>query len=249
MLSQKGILLLEPDPERIRREFWEGPLTYARLFALFHEHFAEKLGKRRWGDQLKLVECFANPIMAAYSTAKMIHMIRDPYDRYQAAKTKQRQWTGKVGWVMADWLRSADLARRNLERYPDRYRVVNYEALLTRREQTLREICAFLEEDFVPSMLTGEEAIRFASKKSRPNDDVSTTDMTLNPSIRPPHAEMLRRELAFTQTYARRHLLEFGYSLKPLRMTFADRLLFNLMDRPVNLTSMFARRTLQALRP
>ncbi len=35
MLSYKHVLHLEPDPDRIRQAFLEGPRTYARLFACF----------------------------------------------------------------------------------------------------------------------------------------------------------------------------------------------------------------------
>jgi hypothetical protein len=45
MLKTKGIKALQPDVEQIRRVFGEGKATYGRLFALFHEHNAERLGK------------------------------------------------------------------------------------------------------------------------------------------------------------------------------------------------------------
>jgi hypothetical protein len=50
MLKYKHALFLKPDADRIRREFWEGEPTYARLFALFHQHYAEREGKPV-GDQ------------------------------------------------------------------------------------------------------------------------------------------------------------------------------------------------------
>src|SRR5919106_1107241 len=42
---------LQPDAERIRREFLQGAATYGRLFALFHQQNAERVGKPRWGDK------------------------------------------------------------------------------------------------------------------------------------------------------------------------------------------------------
>src|SRR5688572_6622274 len=38
MLRYKRLLKLEPDPERIRREFWQGEPTYPRLFGLLEQH-------------------------------------------------------------------------------------------------------------------------------------------------------------------------------------------------------------------
>ena len=51
MLNYKHVAFLQPDPERIRAEFWQGPPTYARLFELFLLHFAQREGKPRWGAQ------------------------------------------------------------------------------------------------------------------------------------------------------------------------------------------------------
>ena len=47
MLQRKPIQVLQPDAERIRREFWQGEASYARLFALLHQHYAERQGKPR----------------------------------------------------------------------------------------------------------------------------------------------------------------------------------------------------------
>lgn len=240
MLAYKNIKVLEPDPERIRREFWAGSPTYERLFALFHMHFAEKMGKPRWGDQLGLVEVYADVIFAAYPTAKMIHMIRDPRDRYLVSQPKRSARAGRVGWEIAGWLDSAKLAQQNKDQYPDRYMVVRYETLMERPEHTLRQVCSFLGEPFLPSMLTMEDALRFDDQlepQSRRPAEVALAAMS-NPG----------RELAFTQAYARQQIVECGYSLWPLQLSFRDRLLFNLVDRPINLASMLTWRTWQAIR-
>jgi hypothetical protein len=155
MLKTKGIKALQPDVEQIRRVFGEGKATYGRLFALFHEHNAERLGKSRWGDQLGFVECFAEPIFAAYPKAKMIHMIRDPRDRHEVAMTSSRYRKGKLGWSTAEWLHSADLIQQNRRLYSDQYKVVRYETFRDFPEETLHEICNFIGVTFVPDMLTG----------------------------------------------------------------------------------------------
>src|SRR5690554_3292259 len=41
LMSRKDVRALQPDVDRIRREFWAGEPTYGRLFALIHEHYAE----------------------------------------------------------------------------------------------------------------------------------------------------------------------------------------------------------------
>ena len=62
--------MLKADPKRIRREFWEGQASYARLFGLIHMQNAESNGKRRWGDELGLIERYADEIFAAFPRAR-----------------------------------------------------------------------------------------------------------------------------------------------------------------------------------
>jgi len=244
ILRYKHTQALRPDPARIRREFWQGAPTYARLFELFQQHYAERLGKPRWGDQLGFIERYADPIFAAYPTAKMIHMIRDPRDRYQAAITSSQHRKGKVGWDTARWLQSVGLAKRNRQRYPDRYRIVRYETLVAQPEQTLCEICAFIGEAFVPAMLTLPEltanAIRFGDDEDdRPRDkpELRAVSATSNGGS---GKAMSKREIAFTQAYAGRDMLALGYTLEPIRLSLYDWLLFCFVDWPANQTGVVA---------
>jgi hypothetical protein len=246
MLAHKSIQVLKPDPERIRREFWQGPATYARLFALFHTHYAEQMGKPRWGDQLGLVERFAGPIFAAFPAAKMIHMIRDPRDGYEISTTRSRHRPGKVGWATARWLYSASLMKRNQRQYPDRYKVVRYETLVSQPEETLREVCAFLDEEFMPAMLTLENAIRFGDEEDHHPDGLPESHATVTTPDKGASNVMSKREIAFTQRYAGRDMLALGYPLEPTPLSLRDRAWFYLVDWPANWAGMVAWHTLEA---
>ncbi len=237
ILESKHIRALQPDPDRVRREFRQGQLTYARLFALFQEHFAERMGKPRWGDQLAFIEYYADPIFAAYPDAKMIHMIRDPRDQSKDSATTRQHRKGKAGWDTARWLYSTGLAKRNQQSYPNRYKIVQYEVLVSLTEKTLREVCDFLNEEFSPGMLAMENAIRFGN-----NDDngVSESQSSVEPRNGNSHKAMSRRELAFMQTYAEREMMDWGYRLHPIRFSPADHLMFRCVDAPTNLAGMFA---------
>ena len=170
MLRYKHVRFLKPDANRIRREFRQGQPTYGRLFALFHEHYAERQGKPRWGDQTGLVERYADAVFAAYPTAKMIHMVRDPRDRYEASLARWPNGKGRTGGATARWLYSVGLAKRNQKRYPDRYWVVQYETLVRQPEVTVRAACAFLGEQYTPAMLTLEAASKFRNQAVHPPD-------------------------------------------------------------------------------
>ena len=233
MLRNKHIAALQPDEQRIRREFRQGEPTYARLFELFQEHFMQRVGKSRWGDQLGFVERYVDPIFTAYPHAKLIHMVRDQRERYAEATPPTRRRSGKFGWDTARWLESVRLARRNQQRYPDRYLVVRYENLIEDTEATLRAICDFLDERFVPQMLTMEDAISFGDR-----DGV----LTLAPAS---CVSISAGERLFTTLHAGRDLLAFGYQMPPATLTTRERLRFFAVDWPANLAGMVAWRTLE----
>ena len=234
MLHYKHALFLKPDAERIRNEFQMGEPSYARLFALFHEHFAEREGKPRWGDQTGLVERYADQIFAAYPGAKMLHMLRDPRDRYEASLAMWPDGKARVGGAAARWLYSAAWARRNLKRYPQRYKIVRYETLVRQPEQTLREVCAFLDEEYLPEMLTMDgspghrEKLRQGASQSSSAIALSTDFIGRYRNVIP------KEEIAFLQLVSGRQMAVFGYEQDLLRFSPKERARFTLIDLPLN---------------
>ncbi len=152
MLADPAIAALEPDRADIQRRFIAGSPTYAHLFAAIHQQHADRLGKRRWGDQMGMLERHADLVLSSYPAARMIHMIRDPRARYRAGDGVHRQLPGKLGWETARWQHSAELALRNRRHFPRRYRIVRYEQFAAEPESTLRDVCGFIGEDYEPAM-------------------------------------------------------------------------------------------------
>ena len=236
LLAYKHVARLEPDAERVRREFWAGEPTYARLFALIQRQHAEREGKGRWGDQTGLVERYAEAIFAAYPGARLVQMVRDPRDRYEAARARHARGRGHVGAATARWLYSVGLAARNRRRYPGQVLVVRYEDLVRQPEATLRAVCAFLDEPFAPAML------RMDGERGAPAPKGPLT---------PEHMGRYRgrvpaRELAFLQLHAGRAMAALGYPRDRLRLGPAEALRFALADWPLNLARMLAWRAREA---
>ena len=223
MLQAKHIQALQPDPERIRREFAQGPQTYGRLFALFHTHHAQRVGKPRWGDQLGRVEAFADPIFAAYPDAKMIHMVRDPRVRTAANISTSRYRRAKLGWETAAWRRSAQLAHRNGQQYPNHYLILHYETLLTYPEKTLRQVCAFLDETFTPAMLNVEN-VPYMHNRIDHND-----------SNRLREESITAREIALLQMSADKEMKKLHYVPQTPQLSAEDYLLLPVVDWPLSL--------------
>ena len=252
MVHYKHVRFLKPDAERIRQEFRQGPATYARLFALFQQHHAEREGKPRWGDQTGYIERYADPIFAAYPGAKMIHMLRDPRDRYEASLALWPKGKGRAGGAAARWLYSANLATQNQKSYPDRYRIVRFETLIVKPEQTLREVCAFLQEEFTPDMLAMTGAPDHRAKLTRELSDHPEMHPLSDSFIGRYRQALPKREVAFLQAMLERQMAAFDYPVEPIRFSLVDRLLYALVDYPANrlrMASWLARESIQQNHP
>jgi hypothetical protein len=236
ILHYKDMQSLNPDRKYVCRTFWQGEPTYARLFALFHAHYAEQLGKPRWGIQSVCLEYYANLVLAAYPTAKMIHMIRDPRDRYAVQLvTRRSRGLRKAAIATANWLYSIKVAKRNQKRYPHQYKVVRYETLVSQPTQAIRDICAFLGEDHTPLTLALKDTFRYKG------EEISTAFIGCFPQV------MTKREVAFMQTCAKRDMLAYGYKPEPMYLSLSDTLPFYLVDQPLNLAHMLGWRIWKAL--
>jgi hypothetical protein len=239
---------LKPDRERIRREFLRGQRTYGRLFALFHQHNAERAGKRRWGDKSLHAEHYAARVFAEFPDARIIHMVRDPRDRYASVSRRHRRNVSRVAAATGRWLISTRAARRNQNRHPDNYLIVRYEDLARHPEATMRRVCAFIGEAYSPDMLSmhGSPEHRDGGGNSSFGDmqprAISTRGIGRYRNVLSPS------ELAFIELVAGRDLAAMGYERAHVALAPAARLRFYAWDLPVNLARMVGWATLARVR-
>lgn len=238
MMRYKRLRVLNPDFERLREDFLGGERTYGRLFALLEQQQAERMNRPRWGDKSLDTERYAEAIFAAYPKAKFLHMIRDPRDRYASAKTR---WNarGRVGAGTAQWLASVRLARHNERRYPGRYKLVQYEALVAEPEGMARGICDFIGEDFAPEMLSMSGAPRHrhqgnSSYGPRNHGEIFTSSLGRYQKV------MSDREIVFMQSFLAREMEKFNYDPVPVRLSLRDYLGYQLSDKPANVARVVA---------
>jgi len=220
MLARKQIAGLEPDVERLRRDFALGAPTYARLFALIHEQYAERNGKPRWGDQSAGVESFAEEILTSYPGARMIHMVRDPRDTYVALLDKGLRRAGAVGRATASWLSSVGLAERHAARHPESYRIIRYEDLVAAPGDTMRALCGFLAEAFDPAMVRMEGAHRYDALRAASPDGIPVSTAYVGAY----RDQIEPADLAFIQRAASAPMGSFGYAPDDVQLSTFDRL-------------------------
>jgi hypothetical protein len=219
MLRRRHIAELAPDLPRLRRDFRGGPATYGRLFALVHEQYAERSRKPRWGDQTAEVGRSADQILAENPRARFLHLVRDPRDRYAAVLERGPRRPGAVGQATAAWLASASVALRNRRRYAGRYQVLRYEDLVSRPEGTMREVCAFLGEEFEPAMLRMDGVRRYDAIRAASESGSALSTAFVGRYRR----SVGRDDVAFIQSIAGQRMLAFDYPLDPIRLTPGER--------------------------
>jgi hypothetical protein len=246
MMTYKRLIKLDPDPERIRREFWSGPTTYGRLFGLLEAHFAERNDKPRWGDKSLHTERYAGPIFETFPRARILHMIRDPRDRFASSLKRWGATRGGVGFGTAMWLASLELAQRNQEAFPEHYMIVRYETLASEPETTLRQISDFIDEPYESQMLLMGDADSFTGSNSsydleRPRGVISTDSIGRYQKV------LSKRQIAFMQAHAGPEMLAMDYAITPLGLSLSDRLVLSLGEQPLNRARMLAWRTRESI--
>jgi hypothetical protein len=209
------------DPNRLVDRILSGPRSYGSAFAELGTQLAQRAGKLRWGEQAALAERQADAIFTAFPEARMIHMLRDPRDRYAAiARSASRR--GGVAPATGAWLESVGLAERNERRHPGRYLVLRIEDLLERPEATLRDTCDFAELPFLPSMAEAARAIPGTGKDGGEIGTGIFRDI------------LSRRQVAFIQARAGDQMASRGYDRIPVRLSGVDRVRYWALDTPLN---------------
>lgn len=208
--------VLEPNWLSIRDEFVSGATEYSRLFSLFYQHHARRCGKSRWGVQQSFVECDADLLFKDMPDARILHVIRDPLERISESVSRFPRRAGKVGWETALWRSSSRWADRNSRRYPDRYKLVHWESLLAEPEMVLRDVCAFVDINYDPSMLT---AVDFSVPHSNGRVGLS------------------RSEQSFIHAWAGKEMGSLGYLRPQNPLGFGEMLTLAFVDYPVNSTA------------
>ena len=248
MMRYKRVVKLRPEETRLRREFQQGPPTYGRLFALLEQQHAERSGRSRWGDKSLNTERYADPIFSAYPGARILHMVRDPRDRYASSQTRWQVRRGGVGAGTAEWLSSVRLAERNLRRHPDGYRIVRYETLAAEPERTMRQICTFIGEEYTPAMLSMHGAERFRDEGSNSSYGARAAGVISTDSVGRYRRVLSQRQIAFVETVAGRAMRRLDYDVDDVRVLPHERVPFLAFDIPRELARLVAWHAHNAIR-
>lgn len=240
MMVYKRLLPVNLDADQLRRDFQQGEKSYPRLFALIEEQYAHRLGRPRWGDKSLNTERYADLIFDAYPDACILHIMRDPRDRYASALARWKVSRGGAGAGSAVWLSSLRLAERHQEKYPDRYMIVRYETLASQPERTLRTICSFIDEEYTPAMLSMKSAEEFADQGGNSSYGQFDAGQISTRSIGRFRKVLSPRQIAFMQMAIGAKMTAFDYDMDQVQLSLPERLMFALFDVPLNYARVLA---------
>jgi hypothetical protein len=107
-----------------------------------------------------------------FPTAKFVHIVRDPRDML-ASLRKVRFTDGLNYWFTTsatvagmEWRESVRISEELEQQLPTRYRTLRYEDLVTQPEETIRSLCEFLDEDYLPEILDVTDRLSFGDSNS-----------------------------------------------------------------------------------
>jgi hypothetical protein len=94
----------------------------------------------------------AETILRELPEARLIYLLRNPYDIFTSAR-RRGGGDEALALVCLGWRRGLRLADHYQRTFPDRFRVIQYEELVTDPEPACHRMCALLGIDYEPDML------------------------------------------------------------------------------------------------
>jgi hypothetical protein len=165
-------------------------------------------------------------------------MVRDPRDRYASVRKRYGKDTRRLGAAMGRWLLSMRLAKRNQKRYPHNYWVVPYEKLASCPEKSLRELCAFVHEEYRPEMLMMTGAVEYRDGGGNSSFGQFEPGIISTGSIGRFRQVLSSSEIAFIQLVAGKDMARLGYPPFSVQLSAKERVQFLTLDLPANLGRM-----------
>jgi len=153
---------LKIDKDEFIRQCVDGPGSLGSIIGTAFRMYAARFDKPRWGDKRPSYVKHTDLLLRLFPDAQFIHLIRDGRDC--VASLKEMPWyTLDSFHAVSTWAEAIDAGgrlRRTLSE--DSYLELRYEDLTDDPATELKKLCAFLDEDFAPSMVSPREAASVA---------------------------------------------------------------------------------------
>lgn len=140
------------DAERVLAAASAGQGLFGIVAAIYEEHRIA-VGKARWGCKSTFMVDHVAEVLAVRPDARFVWLVRDPCD--VASSAKRAVFGPSHPYRMAElWRAQQERAQAALETHgPDVVYLLRYEDLVSRPQQEISRLCAFLGEQPEPAML------------------------------------------------------------------------------------------------
>lgn len=116
------------------------------------EEYAHTINKPRWGEKTPLHYQHLDSLLTWFPNARIVWMLRDP--RAVTASLNHVPWASSYAHIHAQkWQESLTHFEQKWQKDP-RVMLLQYEAFVQQPESHLIDLCQFLDETYIPQMLT-----------------------------------------------------------------------------------------------
>ena len=126
-------------------------------------------GKRFWVQKATSYIFYGEQILSLMPDARMLYLLRNPYDVCASKKRRNPREDRFLGWVVS-WNMGLRLATRLQQHYPDRFRLVRYEDMVTTPVETMRGIFDFAGVPFQERYLDVPHVNRSEAHQARTSE-------------------------------------------------------------------------------
>ena len=146
-------------PRRITDEIVAGPPTLGSALGIVLRGYARQLGRPRWGDSRPGYVQYIDALLALFPNAQIVHVIRDGRDCVASLK-RMPWWRMPIHHSVATWTQAIDAGHAAARRLaPGTYTETRHERLVDDPTGSLRGLCEFLGEEYVPAMARPAESV------------------------------------------------------------------------------------------
>jgi hypothetical protein len=193
------------------------PTNYPGATTALFKAAAHKKGKQRWGDKTPAYVLQLNCLAEAFPHAKFVHIIRDGRDVSASII--------KAGWLNS-FIKTAEYWHKRVKTAMEagvtlgnsRYYELRYEQLVLYPEQTLKDLCTWLDLEYTPMMLEHQRnASNYVSNWQGHNMVKKPIDSS---RVYAWKTQLSQRQLADFESVAGELLKELGYEFVGVKVPF-----------------------------
>lgn len=126
-------------------------------------------GKRFWVRRATSYIFYAQDILTLMPEARILYLLRNPYDVCASKKRRDPKRDRFLGWVIS-WNRGLRIALKLQESYPERFRIVRYEDMVAKPLETFRAIFDFAGVPFQARYLDVPHVNRSEAHQTRTSE-------------------------------------------------------------------------------